>query len=270
MKNLFTELGLVIVLAVSFVVALEVSAQQNIIPISHYPVTNTFSPTDRILISIPGVTNKSIVASNLFGAALAVSSYGGFTVTTNIGNQLVVTMTNGVATNLTVLGTLTSTNNDSKIQSATNNFLPTVTNAANASALAATNGFLSVATNIANAQALIATNSLGIKVAQMQITNTASVSIGKFGLTAFPAIVGNSLTNTSGQRVLFVLSFWRTNAYSLTITNATTAMSLTWSANNISTNQEVAQMLLSTNDIINLVTSGGFTFTSDYCYLIKQ
>ena len=161
-----------------------VSAQQNIVPISHYPQTNSFSPTDELLIAIPGVTNKNIVVSNVFGALLAVSSYGGFSVTTNIGNQLVVTMTNGVATNLTVLGTFTSTANSAAIQSATNNALALASNSFNAGILSATNNALAIATNYAN--------NLG-NTAVETVTNSANSFTGTY------IGYGGNLTNSLGQ-----------------------------------------------------------------------
>jgi hypothetical protein len=55
-------------------VTLSVGAVITITPVSQYPNTNAFSPTDLILIAIPNLhTNKNMTASNIFDAALNVS-----------------------------------------------------------------------------------------------------------------------------------------------------------------------------------------------------
>ena len=215
MKNIFISLFLL--------VTLTLSAQQSVVPISHYPATNQFSPSDEVLIAIPGVTNKQMAASNLFGASLAVSSYGGFVVTTNIGNQLVVTMTNGIVTNLTVLGTLTSTNLNAAILSATNNnwiattgainsatnsFMVTATNIAGS----LTNGFITLAgaTNVASAltNGLVAGTNIGNSFA-VTMTNTGNLFTGihTFPSNAAPVIIGSNVVfwNSNG-----VHGFWIT------------------------------------------------------------
>jgi hypothetical protein len=176
MKNILISLFLL--------VTLSLSAQQSVVPASHYPLTNQVNSSDVFLIIVPGITNRTIASSNLFGALLAVSSYGGFNVTTNIGNQLVVTMTNGVATNLTVLGTFTSTNNTAAIQLATNGLVTsTITNG-----LATTNFVKSITNGLAT------TNFVNTITNGLATTNYVNTATNNFGRT-----VPVSMTNWANQ-----------------------------------------------------------------------